>query len=367
MPNGWRSFLGRHVKVLGQGVEVWNQWRHENPNVEPLLINVSLPQDLAGANLSRANLERANLNHADLTEANLNGARLHAASLLGVDMAGATLRGATLTATNVNGDLRRVDLGNANLHGANIYGSRVGHARFAGAQCGSTVLAALDLSTCLGLEEVKHNGPSTIGVDTIFYSNGKIPPVFLRGAGVPEGFIADLDKLVAADVQGQFYSCFISYSHADKMFVRRLRERLKKHHIQSYLDERKMLPGDHIETELERGINSWDMLLICCSKHSLNSRWVEFEVNAAREKEKRLSQERGRSVHSIIPIDLDGYISSAECQSAWARELQTRIVSDFKGADRDVHKLDARIDELVLALRSDEAVRGRPPQPILGS
>jgi hypothetical protein len=31
-----------------------------------------------------------------------------------------------------------------------------------------------------------HNGPSTIGIDTIYNSGGKIPEIFLRGAGVPK-------------------------------------------------------------------------------------------------------------------------------------------------------------------------------------
>jgi len=221
----------------------------------------------------------------------------------------------------------------------------------------------VDLSICLGLEDVEHDGPSTIGIDTISRSNGKIPDVFLRRAGVPESFIADLEALIQADGQSQFYSCFISYSHADKPFVRRLRERLQTHGIRSYLDERKMLPGDDIKTELERGTNEWDKLVVCCSKHSLSSQWVEFEIKTALKKEKRLSKERGRPVHSVIPIDLDGYISSADCRSASAREFRRRVVSNFAGADKNAERLETKVEELVRALRADVAARGRPPEP----
>src|SRR5262245_18104219 len=106
MAGSFNVFLRRHAQVLEQGVQAWNQWRKDHPKEEPLLINVRLPEDLAGADLSWANMEHANLNHRDLTEANLEHARLHSASLLDADMAGAKLRGATLTATHINGALR---------------------------------------------------------------------------------------------------------------------------------------------------------------------------------------------------------------------------------------------------------------------
>ena len=47
-----------------------------------------------------------------------------------------------------------------------------------------------------GLETVKHNRPSTIGIDTIYMSKGKIPEVFLRGCGVPDTMIAFIPSLV---------------------------------------------------------------------------------------------------------------------------------------------------------------------------
>lgn len=45
-----------HVKILRSGVERWNRWRTENPNVRP---------DLIGANLRGANLRGVFLNGAN--------------------------------------------------------------------------------------------------------------------------------------------------------------------------------------------------------------------------------------------------------------------------------------------------------------
>jgi hypothetical protein len=81
------------------------------------------------------------------------------------------------------------------------------------------------LSTIKGLETVIHDGPSTIGIDTLYNSQGKIPEVFLRGCGVPENLIIYLPSLVEQAIK--FYSCFISYSHTDKVFAQRIHDTLQ--------------------------------------------------------------------------------------------------------------------------------------------
>src|SRR5262245_39939294 len=101
-----------HLEILAQGAEKWNQWREDNPGVVP---------DLSGAVLTGANLGEANLSEANLNEANLSGADLY-----GVDLSMATVNGA-------------------------IFGNN-------------------DLSSVKGLDTVKHQGPSTIGIDTIYNS-----------------------------------------------------------------------------------------------------------------------------------------------------------------------------------------------------
>jgi hypothetical protein len=69
----------------------------------------------------------------------------------------------------------------------------------------------------------------------------------------------------------QFYSVFISYSHEDKSFARRLYNELQGHGIRCWLDEHQLLPGDDIYEQVDHGIRLWDKILLCCSKHSLTS------------------------------------------------------------------------------------------------
>jgi len=92
-----------HLDQLHQGVESWNKWRQENP-------------DLRRVNLQRANLSRANLIEANLIEANLYGANLNTANLIEAYLNGANLRATLLLRTRLEG---------ANLSGCSVYGISV--------------------------------------------------------------------------------------------------------------------------------------------------------------------------------------------------------------------------------------------------
>ncbi len=137
---------------------------------------------------------------------------LRGAILRGADLSRARLRGATLRGA----DLSRARLGGADLSRADLIA-----ANFDQAVVGYTVFGDNDLSETKGLETVQHTGPSLIGIDTIYKSKGKIPEIFLRGAGVPDTFIAYISSLTGSAVE--FYSHgFISYSTKDQEFADRL-------------------------------------------------------------------------------------------------------------------------------------------------
>jgi uncharacterized protein YjbI with pentapeptide repeats len=333
--------------------------------------------DFLGANLLRANLNKASLKYAmitraDLTKSDLSGARmsgskfrganlsgadlnntdLFAAILTGADLSGAKLQAANLSEADLSGarlnvvDLTKANLRSVNLRYADLTGAILSGADISAAQIGRTVFGNNDLSlvNVKGLETVIHVGPSTIGIDTIYLSQGDIPDSFLKGAGVPDTLMTYLKSLVGKPFE--FYSCFISYSTKDQQFVERIYADLQSKGVRCWFAPQDLKIGDRIRNEIDDSIRLHDKLLLVLSKDSITSRWVEQEVETA------ITQEDNRKKAVLFPIRLDDAVM--ETGSGWpALVKKTRYIGDFsRWKDHDSYI--RAFERLIRDLTADE-------------
>lgn len=350
-----------HLAILKQGVEVWNRWRERHPKATPDLSEANLSQMelrqgnfhkviLSGANLSAASLRKADLSDSDLIRVNLTGADLYSADLSSARLGGANLIKAQLGAASLKraqlpkANLSEATLWDANLNGANLAsahlskaelistdfdGADLTGANLGGASLLGTIFGDLDLSQIRGLDRVIHLGPSTIGINTIYRSGGKIPESFLRGAGVPEDFITYMRSLTTKAFE--FYSAFISYSSKNQDIADRIYADLQARAVRCWLATEDLKIGDRFRQRIDESIRLHDKLLLILSGYSVQSEWVEQEVEAAFERERQDKRD------VLFPIRIDNAVM--DTTAAWAASIRrTRHIGDFtRWKDHDAY------------------------------
>ena len=330
-----------------EGIREWNQRRRADEAIP----------DLIGANLSYANLSYANLSYADLSGADLSNADLSNANLSGVVLSGADLSNADLSnADLVHAKLNGADLSGANLSGVVLSGADLSGVVLYGGFCWGTVFADVDLAEAKGLESIKHVGPSTLGIDTLFHSQGKIPEAFLRGCGVPETLIVQQRALVGALEPIQFYSCFISYSTKNQDFAERLHSKMRDMGLRVWFAPEDVQGGKKLHEQIDEAIRVYDKLLLVLSPESMNSEWVRTEIRKARKAE---IKEGKRKLFPIRLVDFNK-IREWECFDADSgedlgveiREFFIPDFSNWKGHD----SFEAAFARLLKDLKAEESI-----------
>lgn len=316
---------------------------------------------LASYDLSGAGLRRSNLRRARLDESNLEASLLDGASLEEAVVAGASLRKAQISRTDffgVNGSsadfqhasarhtgfinakltkahFEAADLSDANFRGADLQGASFRRAHLSGvnfhranlrdadfseATIGNTIFSFSNVERSKNLETVRHSGPSVIDVDTLLTVQNWSEQ-FLRGVGLPEIFMSFRESMAAAKQPIQFYSCFISHSSKDAEFCGRLHADLQNHGVRCWFSPEELKIGDRFRSRIEESIRVYDKLLLVLSAHSIESRWVEDEVEAALERE-------GNKTTVLFPVRLDEAVM--EARQAWAAAVRrSRHIGDF--------------------------------------
>lgn len=165
---------------------------------------------LPDANMGSADLRNADLSDAQLYDSNLQSARLHYAKLRGADLRNVDLRNAVLLGADLqNADLRYANLSRADLTGADLSGANLCYANLnmsvlsaanlSQARLRRTTFGDHDLRTVKGLETSEHLGPSSLSINTLILSQGRIPDSFLRGTGVPDAFLELVHQMLGTN------------------------------------------------------------------------------------------------------------------------------------------------------------------------
>lgn len=304
-----------HLEILRQGVEAWNQWRKEHPDVMPAL-------------------DSANLSNFNLCGANLRGACLNDSDLSRTVLFDADLRGAFLFSTRLD----RTYLGGACLE-------RV--------HCGWTAFNSVDLSQVHGLETVQHVGPSAVSIDTFSISLGRIPGPFLRGCGVPDDLIEHLSSFHVSPIQ--FFSCFISYSTDDEVFASRLHNDFQANGIRCWKWNLDARTGRVLWREIDQTIKGYDKLVLIASESSLKSPAVNREIERALVQEddrqkKKFEGDANVDPDVLFPVRIDDFIFSG-----WEHERKVDVtkktIADARKWETDPAIYTGVLGKLVRDLR----------------
>ncbi|HEV7425673.1 MAG TPA: toll/interleukin-1 receptor domain-containing protein [Thermoanaerobaculia bacterium] len=138
---------------------------------------------------------------------------------------------------------------------------------------------------------------------------------------MPEEFIQYAASLVGKAIE--YYSCFLSYSSKDDEFARRLYNDLQGKNIRTWFAPEELKIGDRFRSRIDESIRIHDKLVIILSANSVNSDWVETEVETALERERK----EGKEV--LFPIAIDD--ESFTAQQSWAADIRRkRHIGDFR-------------------------------------
>ncbi len=314
--------------------------------------------DLRGANLSGADLDRTVLSDADLSGANLTNANLQRSSLIGAKLAGADFTGANFSGADlVRSDLSDAILADADLFQARLWACNLGGLNLTGAALGYTVLQDCDLRDVVGLELVRHDAPSSIGVDTVYRSGGHLPQAFLAGAGNPDSLSVLQQAIAASPVP--LVECYISCRDDDEEFARRLSVGLGKLGVQAWVFSERVRGNALVsrlsssdQEEIERWLRNYDRMVVIASSRAIDTEAILKDITAARDKQ----QAADRWLLYLVAPD-DGLMRPS---GRAARNMAAEnVIFDLREGDSGTY--ESELARLADALKQDQPASAGVP------
>jgi len=145
---------------------------------------------------------------------------------------------------------------------------------------------------------------------------------------------------------------FLSHSSKDKAFTRKLASRLGEYNIKFWLDEAEINIGDSLMLRISSAIEETDYIAVILSHESVNSHWVQVELQIAMNRELSDNQVR------VLPILIE------KCEIPIF--LRDKLYADFT----DPKSFNAPFAQILRALgveKSLEEVSKPTPNPSVSS
>jgi hypothetical protein len=230
-----------------------------------------------------------------------------------------------------------------------------------GSSFGYSIFQDCDMSDIIGLDQVRHDCPSTIGLDSVFQSHGKIPESFLLEAGLPA---AALDFLKPASSDStSLREVYIACIDQDQEIAKTLRDDLRAKGVRcwvfSQLVRGSALVDRHSasdQEEIERWIRDYDKMIILGSVASLEVETLLNDITAA--KQMQLTTEKWCMFLGAIDEAL------IEKRARFSRTLTAEhVVFDFTAQQSDRAAYLKEVERLAVALKQDQPASDGIPKP----
>ncbi|QDW35784.1 toll/interleukin-1 receptor domain-containing protein [Bradyrhizobium sp. KBS0727] len=345
------------IKLLTSSARAWNDFKRQQKHsivwygddanhywLPGYLINLR-DVDLRNADLTDRDLSNVDFSGSNLSKVDFSRSRLDSRDINGTFTGYTDLTGCNLTRSKwAPSRLHYVRANNADFSHAEFNGVTLDHCQLQNAKFAKTLIAAefdstdikgadfkdsyifassffgMDLSAADNLNLASYHGDSRIDYQTIKLSQS-VPPPLLAACGVAAFHIPYIDAI--SKNSAKHPSCFISYSAHDHKFIERFRNELSNNGIRTWFAPRDLSFGASTRDVIEAQIRSHDRLIVVLSKSSLQSQWVQFEVETALELERRKKGE------IIIPVCIDD--SPFKSRVSWARHLvRTRNIARYE-------------------------------------
>ena len=176
--------------------------------------------------------------------------------------------------------------------------------------------------------------------------------------------IAAMEKQPAPELPKiEYSSCFISHSSKDAVFAEKLNTDLRTAGIECWYAPEDLKIGDKFRKRIDESIYLHDKLLLILSSASVESAWVESEVEAAFEQERLRSELLPEALRGnttvLFPIQIDDV--NLDQKMGWGAEIsRTRHIGDFrywKDPDRYQAGLTRLLRDLALSSERDQKAK----------